>query len=83
MNLKKPAKSKSIKTGKRTLVITEDNDYQRLWPTLREERVHHDLAHLTGLAIIASHKARADDKYTHAGRAHCDGFSVRLGCIPK
>jgi hypothetical protein len=83
LNLNKPAKSTSIKAAKKTLIVTEDNDYQRLWPTLREEAVHRDLANLTGLAIIASHKARRDDKYTHTGNAFCDGFSVSLGCLPK
>lgn len=81
--MKKAVKSKSEKSGKRTLIVTEDNDYQRLWPTLREDRVHHDLSSMTGLAFMSSAKPSKADRYTPIGKAFCDGLEVRLGNLPK
>ena len=81
--MKKAVKSKSKKSGKRTLTITEENDYQRLWPTLREDWVHHDLSSMTGLAFMSSEKPFTTDRYKPIGKVFCDGIGVRLGSLPK
>ena len=81
--MKNAAKSESKKSSKSTQIITKDNDYDRLWPTLREDWVHHDISSMTGLAIMSSTKPLMTDRYTPIEKAFCDGFEVRLGSLLK
>ena len=75
-------KFKSQKTGNKTLIVTGNTDYQRLWPVLREKEVYEDLKLLTTMAINCSNKKPEDCKYVTIESSFCDGFEVRLGEIP-